>query len=226
MGKVAVGDILRVENGESFPADLIVLSSSEPDGLCYIETANLDGETNLKIRQALQETSSICTPQAASECQGPAFLTVASIKTEMPNNSLYTFEGTLRLDSKELPLSPEQVLLRGAVLRNTNWVYGAVVFTGHETKLLKNSRAMPVKRSNIEKMTNTQILFLGGILVFLAVFSAVANAILTSDIRESHYYLRLENLNPWTEALKKILTFMILYNNLIPIRQASRLMAA
>lgn len=68
--EVVVGDIVRIENDEAFPADLVILSSSEPDGLCYIETANLDGETNLKIRQAKPETSHICTPIEASKLEG------------------------------------------------------------------------------------------------------------------------------------------------------------
>lgn len=208
---VVVGDIVRIQCDEAFPADLVIISSSEPDGLCYIETANLDGETNLKIRQAKSETSKICTPLEAARMEG-------SIKSELPNNSLYTFEGTLRMDSREIPLSPEQILLRGAVLRNTQWAYGIVVFTGHETKLMKNSHAMPVKRSNIEKMTNVQIIFLFIILVSLSILSAFGNVICTNNIKKSHYYLMMSDFNPWGDFFKKFLTFMILYNNLIPIR--------
>lgn len=103
--EVVVGDIVRIDNSHYFPADLILISSSEPDGLCYIETSNLDGETNLKIRQSLKETSEILTPEAVANLDGV-------IKCEKPNNSLYTFEGTLRLNQKEIPLNPDQLLLR------------------------------------------------------------------------------------------------------------------
>ncbi|KAJ3220012.1 hypothetical protein HDU67_007745 [Dinochytrium kinnereticum] len=129
---VVVGDIVRVENGQFFPADLVLLSSSEPDALCYIETSNLDGETNLKIRQGLTETAHLLTPEDVSRMEGV-------IKSELPNNSLYTYEGTLRLGNKEVPVDPTQLLLRGAMLRNTRWIYGVAVFTGHESKLMKNS---------------------------------------------------------------------------------------
>ncbi|KAJ3362321.1 hypothetical protein HDU91_003466 [Kappamyces sp. JEL0680] len=129
---IKVGDIVRVENTEFFPADLVLISSSEPDALCYIETANLDGETNLKIRQGLPETANILTPESVARLDGV-------IKSELPNNSLYTFEGLLKFGGKEFPLSPQQLLLRGAQLRNTRWVYAVVVFTGHESKLMMNS---------------------------------------------------------------------------------------
>lgn len=71
--KLQVGDTVRVNNGEFFPADLVLLSSSEPDALCYIETSNLDGETNLKIKQGLPETSHFTSPEAVSSLKGNPF---------------------------------------------------------------------------------------------------------------------------------------------------------
>ena len=34
---------------EEIPCDLVVMSCEDPEGTCYITTANLDGETNLKV---------------------------------------------------------------------------------------------------------------------------------------------------------------------------------
>jgi len=207
---VVVGDIVRIENMQFFPADMILLSSSEPDALCYIETANLDGETNLKIRQGIQETADILTPEAVA-------LFDAVIKSENPNNSLYTYEGTLRLKHKEYALDPLQLLLRGAVLRNTRWVYAVVVFTGHETKLMKNATATPIKRTKVEQIVNTQILFLFVILLALAVFCAIATLIRSNYSFEEVILLQEGGAHAWAKFPFDILTFIILYNNLIPL---------
>ncbi|KAJ2625877.1 aminophospholipid translocase [Coemansia sp. RSA 1358] len=212
---VEVGDIVRVENKEAIPADLVLLSSSEPEGMCYIETSNLDGETNLKVKQGLPETAKLLTPADLQDLRG-------HLKTELPNDSLYTFEGTLvseggRIGFKELSLDPTQVLLRGAILRNTDWIYAVVVFTGHETKLMRNATAAPIKRTSVEKTTNRQIIFLFIILVLLAVLSALGSQILTSRNRSQLQYLYLPEGEGAKTFVKNILTFIILYNNLIPI---------
>ncbi|KAJ3327112.1 hypothetical protein HDU76_012352 [Blyttiomyces sp. JEL0837] len=207
---VVVGDIVRIENGQFFPADIVLLSSSEPDALAYIETSNLDGETNLKIRQGLQETSHLLSPEEVARLEGV-------IKSELPNNSLYTFEGTLRLEHKEVALDPSQLLLRGAMLRNTRWVYGAVVFTGHETKLMKNATATPIKSTKVERYVNTQIVFLFIILLSMATICSLGSLIRTLHEPFETEVIMLDPAVVGANFFWNILTFMILFNNLIPL---------
>lgn len=98
----------------------------------------LHSEVNLKIKQALPETASYLSPSDITHLAG-------TIRCEQPNNRLYNYDGTLTLNladgkQKDFPLDPSKLLLRGAQLRNTSWIYAIVIFTGHETKLMLNSR--------------------------------------------------------------------------------------
>merc|ERR1719471_167631 len=192
---VCVGDILIVEKSSFFPADLVLLSSSEPQGMCYIETSNLDGETNLKIRSSLQATTDLTSEQQLSRLTG-------IVEAELPNRHLYEFAGKLSpprdrsaagdsitVSDEEIPINADQLLLRGAKLRNTSWVFGLVVYTGHESKLLMNSTKTPLKRSTIDRVTNYQIIALFGILVLIALISAIANYVKSSK-EEDHAYFR------------------------------------
>jgi len=210
--EVCVGDILCVENSSFFPADLILLASSEPQGMCYIETANLDGETNLKIRSGLVCTSEMTDPNDLSRMTG-------HVEAEQPNRHLYEFAGNIVLTGKQadpVPVSATQLLLRGARLRNTSWVYGLVVYTGHESKLLMNSTKAPLKRSTVDIVTNYQIIFLFVILVVLSLISAIGNLIKNNNGEDHEFYIKADkNVNNgfgW-----QFITFFILYNNLIPI---------
>ncbi|XP_028655342.2 phospholipid-transporting ATPase IB isoform X2 [Erpetoichthys calabaricus] len=208
--QVAVGDIVKVTNGQHLPADMVIISSSEPQAMCYIETSNLDGETNLKIRQGLSLTANFLSPEDLMTLTG-------KLECEGPNRHLYDFTGTLHLENHSpTPLGPDQVLLRGAQLRNTQWVLGAVVYTGHDTKLMQNSTKAPLKRSNVERVTNIQILVLFCILLVMALVSSVGAAIWNRQHTEVDWYLsRAADIsnNFWYN----LLTFIILYNNLIPI---------
>ncbi|KAI7888933.1 uncharacterized protein EV154DRAFT_604382 [Mucor mucedo] len=84
-----VGDFVILRNDDAVPADIVVLSSSEPDGLCYVETQNLDGETNLKIKRSLQATNEIKTPE---DCELAKFY----IESEPPHANLYSYNGVLK----------------------------------------------------------------------------------------------------------------------------------
>lgn len=211
---VRVGDILRVESEEPIPADLALLATSEPEGLCYIETANLDGETNLKIKQAIPETANLVSSSELSRLSG-------RVRSEQPNSSLYTYEATLTMSAgggeKELPLAPDQLLLRGATLRNTPWVHGIVVFTGHETKLMRNATATPIKRTNVERIVNKQILMLVAMLVALSIISSVGDLIVRQTAASHLAYLYIQGTNPAKQFFSDIFTYWVLYSNLVPI---------
>ncbi|KAI4328339.1 hypothetical protein L6164_020698 [Bauhinia variegata] len=213
--KLQVGDIVKVKQDGFFPADLLFLASTNPDGVCYVETANLDGETNLKIRKALEKTWDYLTPDKASEFKG-------EIQCEQPNNSLYTFTGNLIIENQTLPLSPNQVLLRGCSLRNTEYVVAVVIFTGHETKVMMNAMNVPSKRSTLERKLDKLILTLFATLFVMCFIGAVGSGIF---VNEKYFYLRLGEdtdgqFNPNNRMLVITLTMftlITLYSTIIPI---------
>ncbi|KAE8648731.1 phospholipid-transporting ATPase 3 isoform X1 [Cucumis sativus] len=213
--RLQVGDIVRVRQDGFFPADLLFLASTNPDGVCYIETANLDGETNLKIRKALEKTWDYLTPEKASEFKG-------EVQCEQPNNSLYTFTGNVIIQKQTLPLSPNQLLLRGCSLRNTEYIVGAVIFTGHETKVMMNAMNVPSKRSTLEKKLDKLILTLFATLFVMCLIGAIGSGVF---VNEEYYYLALDKggenqFNPRNRFLVIILTMftlITLYSTIIPI---------
>ncbi|XP_051276297.1 probable phospholipid-transporting ATPase IA isoform X3 [Dicentrarchus labrax] len=208
--KVEVGDIFRVNGRDFVPADAAILSSSEPQGMCYIETSNLDGETNLKIRQGLQVTADIKDIDSLMRLSG-------RMECESPNRHLYEFVGNIRLDRHStVPLGPDQILLRGAQLRNTQWVHGVVVYTGHDTKLMQNSTRPPLKLSNVERITNFQILVLFGCLLAISLVCSIGQTIWKYQYGNDAWYMDL-NYGGAANFGLNFLTFIILFNNLIPI---------
>uniref|UniRef100_A0A8C9YFJ1 Phospholipid-transporting ATPase n=1 Tax=Sander lucioperca TaxID=283035 RepID=A0A8C9YFJ1_SANLU len=210
--KVSVGEVVRAANGDHLPADLVILSSSEPQGMCYIETSNLDGETNLKIRQGLQMTADIKDIDSLMRLSG-------RMECESPNRHLYEFVGNIRLDGHStMPLGPDQILLRGAQLRNTQWVHGVVVYTGHDTKLMQNSTRPPLKLSNVERITNFQILVLFGCLLAISLVCSIGQTIWKYQYGNDAWYMDLNCKNGGAANFGlNFLTFIILFNNLIPI---------
>ncbi|MEE6462132.1 hypothetical protein FKM82_001508 [Ascaphus truei] len=208
--KVDVGEVVKINGKEYIPADIILLSSSEPQAMCYIETSNLDGETNLKIRQGLPLTADMKDINTLASLSG-------RIECESPNRHLYDFNGNIRLDGHgTIPLGPDQILLRGAQLRNTQWVHGIVVYTGHDTKLMQNSTRPPLKLSNVERITNIQILLLFCTLITISLFCSIGSSIWNAKHSEGDWYLDLNYAGASNFGLN-FLTFIILFNNLIPI---------
>ncbi|KAM4106762.1 hypothetical protein ACB094_04G089800 [Castanea mollissima] len=216
-----VGDIVRVEKDEYFPADLILLSSSYEEAICYVETMNLDGETNLKLKKAVDATSKLHEDSGFQNFK-------AVIKSEDPNANLYSFIGSLQLEEQQYPLTPQQLLLRESKLKNTDFIYGVVIFTGHDTKVMQNSTAPPSKRSKIERRMDKLVYFLFSILVLISFIGSIFFGISTREDLENgtikRWYLRPDDTAIYYDpkrapvaAILIFLTGLMLYSYLIPI---------
>ena len=162
---IKVGDVIRVARGQQLPADIIVVNSSEAEGLCFVETANIDGETNLKIRQAPTGLQKYKSEASLMSLKG-------SITCELPNDKIYAFEGKYsdeeELGASEIPLGPENILIRGSTLKNTDWVFGIAVYTGPDTKIVKNTKDRPMKLTRMEHYCNKQMVLVFGILISMS----------------------------------------------------------
>lgn len=148
---LTVGSIVKVQRDEPFPADLILLNSSLPKGLCYIETKDLDGETNLKHKISEKK---LLTMEMTTDAEILTSMKGTYVECENPNEMLYRFEGTLFVRDIVAPLCVDQSLLRGSVLKNTDYIYGLVVYTGHETKVFQNQVQGKQKMSKLERLLN------------------------------------------------------------------------
>ncbi|KAI4320475.1 hypothetical protein MLD38_033952 [Melastoma candidum] len=218
---VRVGNVVKVCKDQYFPADLFLLSSSYVDGICYVDTMNLDGETNLKLKQSLDVTSVIKDEKSLEAFD-------AVINCEKPNGNLFSFAGMLKYGGRDYPLSLRQILLRGSKLKNTDFIYGVAVFTGHDTKVMQNATNPPSKRSKIERKMDKIIYILFSILILISCIGSVIYGIETRrDLdgrRMRRWYLRPDEstslFDPKRAPLSAFLHFLtglMLYNYLIPI---------
>ncbi|KAL1626826.1 phospholipid transporting ATPase [Neofusicoccum ribis] len=221
---VQVGDFVRLYNEEQVPADIVVLATSDPDGACYVETKNLDGETNLKVRQALHAGRKIVH---ARHCEKAEFC----IQSEPPHANLYAYSGVLRWNERDPqdphgagsdmaePISINNLLLRGCSIRNTEWVLGVVMFTGEETKIMLNSGITPSKRAKISKDLNWNVIYNFIILFVMCLVSGIVQGVTWAEGGNSLDYFEFGSYGG-SPPLDGFITFwaaVILFQNLVPI---------
>ncbi|EXJ83729.1 phospholipid-translocating ATPase [Capronia coronata CBS 617.96] len=221
---VQVGDFVRIYNDEQIPADVVVLSTSDPDGACYIETKNLDGETNLKVRQALQAGRKV---RHAKDCEYAEFV----IESEGPDPNLYTYSAVAKWQQRDPrnpdapvremaePISINNLLLRGCNLKNTEWILGIVVFTGRETKIMLNSGMTSSKRARLARELNWNVIYNFIVLFFMCLVAGIVQGVTWADGNNSLDYFEFGSIGG-TPALDGFITFwsaVILFQNLVPI---------
>ncbi|XP_028710069.1 phospholipid-transporting ATPase IG isoform X3 [Peromyscus leucopus] len=273
--KIKVGDVVEVQADETFPCDLILLSSCTTDGTCYVTTASLDGESNCKIlfdgsmcsfhyslalriirnasnmmnrpgstklckpsagiswaimcfylsgnsktHYAVRDTIALCTAESIDNLR-------AAIECEQPQPDLYKFVGRISIYSDSVEtvarsLGPENLLLKGATLKNTKKIYGVAVYTGMETKMALNYQGKSQKRSAVEKSINAfLIVYLFILLTKAAVCTTLKYVWQSTPYNDEPWYNQKTQKERETFKVLKMFTdflsFMVLFNFIIPV---------
>lgn len=214
---VNVGDIVRIHNNDEIPADVVLLATSDADNACYIETKGLDGETNLKVRQALKAGHLI---KRASDLQRCKFW----VESEGPHANLYNYQGNLKWTGEDSsvkndPITINNMLLRGCSLRNTKWAIGVVIFTGADTKVMMNSGETPTKKSKMARDLNYTVVLNFALLFIICFLSGLISGVSYRETRNSRNQFEFGTIagSPVGNGFVNFFVGVILYQSLVPI---------
>ncbi|KAJ7574583.1 hypothetical protein C8J56DRAFT_1172699 [Mycena floridula] len=211
---VRVGDFVKIMDNESLPADILICATSEEENVAFVETKNLDGETNLKSRNAAIGLTHLRTAQ---DCAASVF----RVDCDRPDNDMFKLNAAVSSGEKKLPVDLNMTLLRGTVLRNTAWVIGVVLFTGEDTKIVLNSGGTPSKRSKVERQMNPQVFINLILLACMAVTCGVVDSVLEHrDYPQGAPWLYADNTSNDNPSFNGLVTWafaLITFQNIVPI---------
>jgi phospholipid-transporting ATPase len=240
------GDVVLLQNGDEVPADAVVLACGGIQGnICYVETAAIDGESNLKPRIPCISTadsvgeqeqkklpSEISLSADKRELQGLAVLKSVIVNVEEPNETIDSFNGSVSFRSrnmqKDLTLTKDNLLLRGCVMRASEWTVAMITYTGLETKLSLNSKTPPSKLSSVDRIVNRTLIIAMSCMVCVCIVSMICEIgwlvyngqadylCLKSSSLSGEYRSGGCNSSVPNSALT-FLTFATLYNNFVCI---------
>ncbi|CAD8093418.1 unnamed protein product [Paramecium sonneborni] len=263
---IQTGEVLKIREDEQFPCDILLLKSVQKTGECYIETKNLDGETNLKLKKVPQQLLQ----------QRAEILDKLIVEYDVPNNQLYKFSGTCyltdeknreneifsffnqkecvydkitllqssknkeqqinllisqgktldeeitKIQTTKVALDNTNIVLRGSVLKNTNHIFGLAIYTGHDTKIMKNSIKVKYKQSSIEKQLGKRIIFIFLLQIGICLFSSLYYSIWYKVNFEQLNYLDINRNDHIDHAFIYNLfvrfgNWILMFGNLVPI---------
>lgn len=221
-----VGALVRVAQNEEIPADITILAVSQPNSLCYVTTANLDGESSLKPRYVHGD---LCTSEHRGCFSQEGHLTTdantrlagMTLECEAPNRRIDKFQGSIKpLGSGDpLQLDVSHILFRGTYLKDTAWVIGIVIYTGDDTRIRQNASETPIKLSWLYHFINRMTMWIVLAQILLLVIAVVVEKQMVDSQRviNNPYIASETKAATTTDCIWLFLAYMLLFSNFVPI---------
>ena len=231
------GEVILVTEGKTIPADMILIDSGMREGIAYVETSSLDGEKALKFKLANKETiGSFSDEKNKKEFSSKNIVIGGEIEISHPNPNLNEINGKIKFILKRddktstiddnnnsksksgyYEITNKEFILKGSVLRNTNWIVGVVVYTGMNNKIILNSKQPRTKISQVEKRMNNYLIY---VFVFLMICCLVCSIMHHQGLnKHKNFYENFIQLqrSALTESFITFFTYFLLLNTMIPI---------
>ena len=223
-GDLEIGELVEVKNDGTFPADLILIDSIFEDGSCFIETGSLDGEKTLKMKNSPKQTANKFN---LNNKKVSNIIINGKTICDHPNPELYQLNGKIHIEFEikdkngeieryDIPLDAKQLLLKGAKLRNTDWIIGIVCYTGHNCKIMKNAKEPRVKYSSVESLMNMALVIILIVQSILCIICAILRGVYyNANLKKIP--LKLTTYSFGLEGFLSYFTYLLLLNTMIPI---------
>ena len=232
-GDLELGEIVIVAQDEIFPADLVLLDSPLSEGICFIETGSLDGEKTLKqknpasdtIGKFIMEKNEKNNNNDNNNNENKTWIKNINIEgtciCDQPNPELYFLNGKINAkingEYLKFPIDHKQLLLKGAKLKNTKWIIGLIIYTGHNCKIMKNSKEPRVKYSSVETDMNNRLIFIFSTQCFLCIISAICRGAFYNKNLKNNNLMSHQLYSYTVESVLSFFTYLLLLNTMIPI---------
>ena len=222
-----IGEIIIVTEGKTIPADMILIDSGLREGIAYVETSSLDGEKALKFKLANKQTIGVFSESNKREINFRNLIISGDVEICPPNQNLYEIYGKIKFylqkDDKIkannviYQISTKEFILKGSILRNSNWIIGVIVYTGMNNKIILNSKNPRTKISKVEKKMNSYLIY---VFIFLIVSCLICSFFHYNGYKNHKlFYMNfiLIKRKPSFESLITFFTYFLLLNTMIPI---------
>ncbi|KAM7539492.1 hypothetical protein Aperf_G00000050238 [Anoplocephala perfoliata] len=215
------GDIIICYEDCSFPCDMLIMASSSSNGKVFITTDNLDGESSVKTVNSLAFTQTKLT-RTIQMIENKHFENIvldlprSTVFCQNPCEDLKAFEGSFNVSNEAIPLAINNVVLRGANLRQTSFIIGLAVYTGKDTKLSLNGKPGFRKFSSQSSRFNLILLFFMIAMFLITLLATILHFVWNKQPHGSPWYFFTPSSTPW-RTVQDYFTILFLINYLIPI---------